>query len=486
MAAGVVLPGLRLRASGARYRFRESLFALPAAIVLLGALTAEASALADRRLAGSPVPGTLTMDSNAATWLLATVAGATITTAGVVFSLTVVSLQLASSQFSPRVMRSFIRDRLSQVVIGVLVATFVHCVLTLRHVTGEPTAPGPPVALTVTVALTLAAVLLIVAHLDHLARRLQVGQVVRTIAHEGRDVVDQVVAAAGREVAVDPARIVTTGPALVITAPRDGWVTQALGDRLMRYVAPGTVVRLETRTGAYVHAGEPLAVLRPAPARAGRSIRGVVASIGVADSRTMQEDVDFAVRQLVDVGLRALSPAVNDPTTAIEVVLRLGGLLRTLLVGRLPAGAVAYPDGRVLLRPWDLTHEEYVDHALDQLRQAAVTQPLVMATLVRVVRMLVAHVQDAGHPEHLPVLRRHLALLRESVRTGQGVLPADVERVLRIADAAADPADHLAATELLASAADHPADGPAADDTRPDATARSANGRSAHGRTGSR
>src|SRR5690606_21383670 len=120
-----------------------------------------------------------------ASWLLSTLAGAMITTAGVVFSLTVVSLQLASGQFSPRVMRSFVRDRLSQVVIGLLVATFVFCVLTLRHVSADPAEPAPSLTLTFAVLLAVTTVLLIIAHLNHLAGRLQVGEVVRAILEEG-------------------------------------------------------------------------------------------------------------------------------------------------------------------------------------------------------------------------------------------------------------------------------------------------------------
>jgi uncharacterized membrane protein len=100
----------------------------------------------------------------------------------VVFSLTVVSLQLASSQFSPRVLRSFIRDRLSQDRHRLLVATFVYCVLTLRHIDGEPTTPAPRVSMTVAVVLAVITMVLIIAHLDHLARGLQVGQVARAIS----------------------------------------------------------------------------------------------------------------------------------------------------------------------------------------------------------------------------------------------------------------------------------------------------------------
>ena len=106
-----------------------------------------------------------------------------------VFSLTVVSLQLASGQFSPRVMRSFIRGRLSQGVIGLLVGTFFYCVLILPSINGEATVPAPRVSMTLAVVLTLITVVGIIAHLDHLARGLQVGNLARAISDEGKSVV---------------------------------------------------------------------------------------------------------------------------------------------------------------------------------------------------------------------------------------------------------------------------------------------------------
>lgn len=179
----------RLRLAMLSYRFEESLFLYPALIMSGEIVLAVVATVVDDALGhGTRVPLTLTMSSNAATWLLATVAGAMITTVGVVFSLTVVSLQLASDQFSPRVMRSFIRDRLSQRVIGLLVATFFYCMLVLPNVSGEPTDPAPQVSLTVAVILTLITVAGIIVHLDHLAHGLKVGNVARGIAREGEAV----------------------------------------------------------------------------------------------------------------------------------------------------------------------------------------------------------------------------------------------------------------------------------------------------------
>lgn len=117
--------------------------------------------------------------------------------------MTVVSLQLASSQFSPRVMRSFIRDRASQTVIGVLVATFVYCVLTLRHIGADDAAPAPTLSTTLAVVLAVSTVVLIIAYLNRLAHGLQVGEVVRSIASEAEKVISNTSRSSRGEIHVD-------------------------------------------------------------------------------------------------------------------------------------------------------------------------------------------------------------------------------------------------------------------------------------------
>ncbi|BCN66819.1 hypothetical protein RE943_02920 [Prescottella equi] len=437
-------PLLQLRLAAAGYRFRESLFALPTVLVAVGVALAEATAYLDRALDDDgPVGWGVQMNSNGATWLLSTVAGATITTAGVVFSLTVVSLQLASSQFSPRVMRSFIRDRVSQTVIGMLVATFVFCVLTLRHISGNATDPAPRIPLTTALILTVGTVVLIIAYLGRLARGLQVGEVVRTIAAEADGVIGAASHAAQRETTGATVPDIPEGkPQLIVRAVRDGWVTQVPTEQILAAVPAATVVRLETRTGAYIHRGEVLLRVSPIPRRDDRVRRRLESAVDIADSRTMQQDVDFALRQLVDIALRALSAAINDPTTATEVVLRLGSLLRTLLVTDMPPVAVSGRDGRTLLRPWLLSPPEYVDHAFDQIRQACPRQLHVAVALARVLRMLIDHVTECGRREHVPSLRRQLRLLVDGVSAEPGLHPEDLQRFLAVAESTVDPAEH--------------------------------------------
>ena len=406
-----------LRVAAVRYRFKESLFLFPALVMLGGNLLAIGATAIDGALGhDASVPLTLAMSSNTATWLLATVAGAMITTVGVVFSLTVVSLQLASDQFSPRVMRSFIRDRLSQGVIGLLVGTFFYCVLVLPSLSGEPTDPAPRISLTIAVVLTLVTVVGIIVHLDHLARGLQ-----------------------GLHGA-DPKSFHPREDAAVIPSRISGWISQVDAGRLLQTVPAGTTVRLETRVGAYIHAGEPMFTVWPAPTE--RSREEIAGAIQVSDARTMLQDIDFAIRQLVDIGLRALSPAINDPTTAIEVILRLGSLLRKLLTVPLRPPALQDKDGRVLVQPWNLDHNEFIAHAFDQLRQTCLDQPEVAATLLRVLRMLIAHVDDEENPQHAQALHRQMRMLLEALRDQPGLHPEDLQRLQALSSNETDPADH--------------------------------------------
>lgn len=430
-----------IRALALAYRFRESLFLLPLLIVFGGMLLAIVSRAVDRRIGPSP-RFLLKMDSGVATTLLSTIAGATITTAGVIFSLTIVSLQLASTQLSPRVMRWFIRDRLSQVVIGLLVATFVYCVLSLPDLDGSSPIPAPPVTVTVAVVLTIVTVITIIAHIDHLAHRLEVGQVVREIAAEGSAVIDTVVAAAIDEQPAPETDMDAPPDALRLTAPGNGWISRVDTQRLLAAIPPNTKIRLDTRVGAYIHLGQPLVTIWPPPTHPDRVRHKLTRAIAVSGSRTMQEDIDFAFRQLVDIGLRALSSAINDPTTAVEATLRVGSLLRRLLVVPLPAVAVAGPEGRTLLRPWGLNAQEYIAHGFDQLRHVAPSQPLVAATILRVVRMLVVHVEEQGRPEHIPALREQADLLMESLAQAPDLHPRDLARLRAVAANSTDPANH--------------------------------------------
>jgi uncharacterized membrane protein len=143
----------------------------------------------------------------------------------------------------------------------------------------------------------------------------------------------------------------------------------------------------------------------------------------------MQQDVDFCLRQLNDIGLRALSAAVNDPTTAIEALLRVGTIMRPLLLADLPAQCVLCAGNRILLTPWDLDHVEYVGHAFDQLRVYAAPHPQIVLAFARTLRMLRAACTGVdARAEVLAALEDQLrALLAAAERAG--LTPADLARI---------------------------------------------------------
>ncbi len=367
-------------------------------MLILSVIIAVVLGAVDQAHRAHPLPWTFAFTPGTASTLLGIVAGAVITTAGVVFSLLVVSLQLASGQFSPRVLRGFWRDRFGQVLVGLLLSTFAFCVLVLARL--DPNAKrAPALSMMFALLLTLVSVIFIVVYLDRISRQQYVGRIVARIAEETL--------------------------VLVRELP---WVQQISRRAVIAANPPGSIVRLETRVGGYLVRDTPLASVWPPPADPAAASMLVRAAVVVGPARTMQQDIDFGLRQLNDIALRALSPAVNDPTTAIEVVLRIGSIMRPLLLADLPAQAHRDGAGRILLTPYDLDHGEYIGHAFDQVRLYAADHPQVLAAIARTLRMLRGACMLTGDRQtEIGALDRQIAL---TVATcGPGLLPEDRLRV---------------------------------------------------------
>lgn len=422
----------RLRTRAQRDRLRESLLFIPA-LMLAGAVLVEQAL---RWLDGAhPVPESgLDMPPDAAVALLSTIAGATITTAGVVFSLLVVSLQLASGQFSPRVLRTFWRDRFGQVLIGLLLATFAFCVLALTQIdTGADRAPT--LTMIAAVGLAFASIVAIAGYLNRLSRQQYVGRIMARIADEALELVYELPYGprVGMKVGdpTPPPDLKALGAPLVVRSPMNGWVQQVSRRAVVGAAPPDSVLRLETRVGAFVTKDTPLVTIWPSPDPA--TTAGIAQLIGNAfvlgPTRTMQQDIDFGLRQLNDIALRALSPAVNDPTTAIEAALRVGTIMRPLLVADLPAQCVRAPGGQVLLTPWDLDHLEFVGHAFDQIQIYAAPHPQVVMALGRTLRMLrAACAMQADRGPVVAALDRELHNLIDAAARA-GVRPEELKRI---------------------------------------------------------
>lgn len=387
----------RLRLRAFRERARQSLLFLPLAMVAVSITIAVllGNAEEERPLAYS---GVFTFTPQVAISLLTTIAGAVITTAGVVFSLLVVSLQLASGQFSPRVLRGFWRDLRGQILIGLLMSTFVFSVFTLARI--DPAQAFAP-TLTIDFALLLAllSVFAIVIYLDHISRQQYVGGILGRVVAETRFLINQLPYGPhlGKRVGEPCPRpdLKALGEALAVHIHEDGWVQQLSRRALVASCPPDSVIRLCTRVGAYVTAGTPVLYVWPPPPDQEIVTKVVEAAIIVGPARTMQQDIDYGLRQLNDIALRSLSPATNDPTTAVEVVLHLGSVMRPLLIAPATPQCVCDAEGRTLITSDDLDKAEFVRHAFHELRLYATGQEEVLATIGRVLTMLREACTDA-------------------------------------------------------------------------------------------
>ena len=421
----------RLRIRAFRDRLRESLLVVPAAMLVGSIVVAIVLGAIDRAYTSRQLSWTFVFAPGTASTLLATIADATITTAGVVFSLLVVSLQLASGQFSPRVLRGFWRDQYGQVLIGLLLSTFAFCVFALARL--NPNAKqAPPLTVMFALLLALASVIFIVVYLNRISRQQYVGNIVARVAAETLALVGELpygphVGMRVGEPVPAPA-VESLGEPFIVRSTDDGWVQQISRRAVVVGAPPGGVIRLETRVGAFLVRGTPVATIWPRPADPEASLALIHAAVIIGPARTMQQDIDFGLRQLNDIALRALSPAVNDPTTAIEVIVRIGSIMRPLVLAELPAQAVRDAHGRVLLTPFDLDHGEFISHAFDQLRLYATAHPQVLIAIARTLRMLrSASTISAERPDVIAALDRELALTVACC--APEMLPADRARV---------------------------------------------------------
>jgi uncharacterized membrane protein len=365
-----------------RERLRQSLWFLPALLTLAAGLLAVALVAVDQRFADDPgwlgfaFGGT----AEGARSVLSVIATSMLTFTGLVFSITMLVLQQASSQLSPRVMRTFLRDRGSQVVLGLFVSTFVYTLLVLHEVrapSGTDAGFVPSLSILVAFALLLGSVGAFIWYIDHMAHAIRASTVMASVWAETVAAIDRLYPEPiGSEVDGERGHgPELTEPDRVLESNSAGTVVGIDAERLVGAVSQGDrVLELVPAIGDFVPEGGPFMRLWGTWDR--DAIDDVRAAVELGVERTLTQDAAFGVRQLVDIALRALSPGINDPSTAVQALDRIHDLLRRLAVRRFPSrerdidGVVRL----ILARPgW----EDYVQLAVDEIRSAGQGQPQV-------------------------------------------------------------------------------------------------------------
>ncbi len=443
-------PALPVPSAWRREALRTNLWLVPTVeIVLAVALFAGTHALDRAAYNGSiSLPSfVISGSADAARQILTAIAAAVITVVTLVFSITIVTLTLASTQFGPRMLRNFIRDWVTQFTLGTFVATFVYAILVLVSI-----GPGrhgefvPHLSITVTMALVLLDVAVLVVFIDHIAKSIQLPQVIASIA---RDLSGAIEADARRPAAGTQ----KAGPSLaesmvrldedsgVVCAPGSGYLQFVRIEKLIDIATRSrAVIRLLHRPGHFVVEGEPLALVWPASAAPGvaRALGGAHAT---GPHRTLTQDLSFAVDQLVEIAIRALSPAVNDTFTALACIDWLGDGLRKAADGWQPESVHRDATGAVRVITVTVGFRRLVERANDKIRQASRAMPAVMIRQLDAIAKVMSY---AAHPEQREVLLEQAQMI---LRASEESVPeeadrADVrrryERVLRAAAAGAD------------------------------------------------
>jgi uncharacterized membrane protein len=364
--------------------------------------------------------------------LLSSIAGSMITVAGVTFSITLVALQLASSQFSPRVLRNFMSDRPTQIVLGSFIGTFTYAILVLRSIRGEEIDGGafvPSLAVTVAILLALVALAMLVYFIHHIATRIQIATIIATIAddttaHIAAEWKDRADAGSGEhEDAVPPEE------ASIVSARQSGNLQLVDLDGLEAVAEElALVVRLEARPGEWVQEHAPLFSVWPATAANDEVAGRLIDRLTLGDQRSIEQDAAFGIRQLVDVALRAISPSINDPTSAADCIQRLGQILVAAGMREQPARCVHDDDGRLRILVPRRGYDELVELTFDQLRAYGHGKADVLVTILDTLSTV---------GSALPVARRR-ALQRQAHLIGEGAsaipIEADRRRVLTAID----------------------------------------------------
>jgi uncharacterized membrane protein len=377
-------------------RIKQSLWLLPLSLALLGVVLGALLPWLDHRLSGptdADDPGLLARFAPApspAESLVSTSVGALTTIFGVAFSLTVVTLQLAAVQYTSRVMRRFMADRTTQLMLGAFVGTIAFQLLLLRSIQPGETGSGfvPPLSMALAMVLSLACLGLLAFFLHHLARSIQAATLIASVGKETITALDRlgINAPGGGRTDLRPP---PDEPRLLV-AQSPGYV-QLVDEELLLDAPPGcTFLRVEARTGHFVLPGQPLLSVWMEGELSPRDKARLGAAFALGRERTTDQDMLFGVRQLVDVALKALSPGINDATTALMVVNELaavGYAVATSHAGPCD-GYRARQRGPVTVLLPRIGMQTFLQNAFSEIPHAALGHPRLLVRLLEVLAQM--------------------------------------------------------------------------------------------------
>lgn len=357
------------------FPFPAGIFAVLVANLLVRVDPAEGTFLARLEFQGS---------SNEAQALLLAITGTVVTVIALVLGLSVVALQLTSTQYSPRLLRDFLRDRPNQVALSVFLATFAYCGALLFSVgVGEDPEDYPRLAVSLSIVLLFASMAMVVYVTDHLSHSLQVEAIMRRVERDALQVIGHIPTDVDMDPPAPPAW------ALEIPAASSGYVQTTHPELLLPLAIQHRVgIALTTGVGQHIAAGSPVALVwTPSPGDPPPDVtafrRAFDADVGIGFERTRQQDSAYGIRQLVDVAVKALSPAVNDPYTAVQAIHHMTVIFGEMASKPLGPRVARDPDGPAVVVVPSRVFGQYLAKMCGLVRRYGSAEPNVMTALLR-------------------------------------------------------------------------------------------------------
>jgi uncharacterized membrane protein len=382
------------------HNLSSSLWLVPLLCVLGGIILALGTAAIDRYFGYGLIPQSVTGSPNAAQTILNMIATSMVTLTSIALTLTLVAVQLAMGQFSPRIVRALLSDYRTQLSIGLFAATIAYSMLTLREVDPQG-GVLPGLATIVAYLLMLASIITLILYVHHASQKLRVGGLIDFVGDELRKQlddsypVDHTGATSNRH---DERCVVAPKPGVIIRVDHQGLVAAAR--------SVGCVLEMVPTMGDFVPAGAPLFRVHGEPE--GLDSEKIAHLVALGHERTHDTDPAFGFRKLVDIAERSVVQPFNDPTTAVQAIDRLHDCMRQLAPRPFPSGRHYDEQGELRLVVRTIGWDGYVRLAFDELRLAGAYSPQVARRL----RAALEDLKTVAPPERQPVLDRQLDLLK--------------------------------------------------------------------------
>jgi len=365
--------------------------------------------------------------------LLSTVAGSMITVAGVVFSITIVALTLASTQYGPRLLGNFMRDKGNQVVLGTFIATFTYCLLILRTIRGgEDSSFVPHLSVTIGVLFAIFSISVLIYFIHHAATSIQASNVISGVSKNLEYTIDRTFPErigqgktelpdwwnAPNELPPDFEdnlySVLSTQSGYLRVIDNIGILDLAIDKDL--------ILKVENHPGDFIVKGSPVVRVWPGN-KVDTDLQSQISStLLIGKKRTSEQDTEFAIDQLVEIAVRALSPGINDPFTAIMCIDHLSVAL-SRVAGRSTPSSLRYDNNnklRVIAKP--KTFDDLVNSAFNQIRQYGRSS---VSVTIRLLESLIVIASNTGRDSDKETIRRHGEMIK---RGSDEALPEELDR----------------------------------------------------------